>query len=212
MTTKQSNKKAPSTVAGALPAAMALADLNKAIDAVNKLAASVQSKYQEVGVQALMHLAKHGDVGPVNRLFLGMPKGVRKTAMGSWMLAHGSLQVNTQADTKKTSPLSFDKKKKTDPEAAMADPWFEHLPEKDISDIFDLQRAIHMILQKAKGKTIKLHGQTISADDATDRLKAMAALVGEDYKPDAIVTTSEAAASDAQSAQQKPLRATASAE
>lgn len=182
MSTKQSSK---ATIKSDMPKVLVLADLNKAIDGLIKQVASVQVAIQTVGVQALMHLKAHGDNGPVNRLFIGLGKGVRKQALGSWLIAHGALEVNTAADTRKTMPLKYTKAKQTDPEAAMQDPWYEHLPEKDISDIFDLQKAIHGILQRAQGKTIQLHGKTMSVDHAADTLKALAAMAGEEgYKPD----------------------------
>jgi hypothetical protein len=184
MATKKNDAKAPTTPTITLPKALAAADLNKAIDALCKSAQGMQAKVQEVGVQALMHLKAHNDVGPVNRLYVGLPKGMRKQALGSWLLAHGALEVNTTADTKKVMPLKFSKTKKTNPEAAQADPWFEHLPEKAIDEVFDLQRAIHGLLVRAKGKTIQLHGKVMTADHATDTLKALAAMAGEDYKPE----------------------------
>ena len=168
-----------------LPKALALADLNKAIDGCIKQASTLADNIQEVGVQALMHLAAHGDVGPINRFFLGLSKGVRRQALGSWLLAHGSIEVNMDNGTRKTMPLKFTKAKKTNAEAAMADPWFNHQPEKDISEVFDLQKAIHGILQRAKGKTIQLHGKVMSVDHAADTLKALAAMAGEEgYKPE----------------------------
>jgi len=186
MTTKpkKTDAKAPTTPVSNLPKVLVIADLNKAIDALCKSAQGMQAKIQEVGVQALMHLKAHGDIGPVNRLFVGLPKGMRKQALGSWLLAHGGLEVNTTADTKKTQPLKFSKAKKTNPEAAMADPWFEHLPEKGIDEVFDLQRALHGLLVRAKGKTIVLHGKPMGSDHAVDMLKAIAAMAGEDYKPE----------------------------
>jgi hypothetical protein len=184
--TKQSNKSGPVTtvVAGAvaLPKLLAVAAINKGIDDVIKAAGSLQIAIGEVGVQALMHLAAHGDIGPVNRLMVGLPKGVRRNALGSWMLAHGSLKVNMDAGTRKTAPIAFDKAKKTDALAAMQDPWYSHAPEKELSEVFDLQRAIHMILQRAKGKACLLNGKTLSPAEAVDRLKAIGALAGETFE------------------------------
>lgn len=177
------SNKAPKTVA-AMPKVLAVADLNKAIDSVNAAASAIMNTYQEVGVQTLMHLKAHGDIGPVNRLMVGMPKGARRQAMGSWLLAYGALSINLNRDTAKLAPLSFDKTKKTDPEAALADAWFTHLPEKELSDIFDLQKAIHGLLVRAKGKTLVLHGKTMSVDHAVDTLKTLAAMAGETIEPD----------------------------
>ncbi len=167
-----------------MPMALEAAELTKAIDKVCNLSKTLQDSIQVVGVQALMHLAAHGDVGPLNRLFVGLGKGTRRSALGSWMLAHGAVAVNDSMDTRKTAPLKFDKTKATNPEAAMADPWFDHLPEKEISDVFDLQKAIHAILGKAQGKQIKVGGKVLGKDVALDALKALAVLGGEEgYTP-----------------------------
>lgn len=170
-----------------MPEALASAELVKAIDKVCKLSQSLQDQIQVVGVQALMHLAAHGDVGPVNRLFVGLGKGTRRSALGSWLMAHGALVPNDSMDTRKTAPLKFSKDKATLPEAAMADPWFDHLPEKEITDVFDLQKAIHAILGKCAGKQIKVGGKVLDKDVAVDALKALAVLGGEEgYTPEVL--------------------------
>lgn len=179
---KQSDNKAPKT-AVVLPTMLAIADLNKAIDTVCSDASSIQTRIGDVGIQALMHLAKSGDIGPANRLMVGLPKGMRRNALGSWLLTHGAFAVNADAGTKKTAPLKFAKDKKTNVEAAMGDPWFSHQPEKPLDTVFDLQRAIHVLLARAKGKDIVIHGKTVEKATANDMLKSMAALVGETYDP-----------------------------
>lgn len=186
MTTQSDKaKKAPINTLPAdtkLPALKLIAAINKDIDTVIGLANDVQRMIGECGLQALMHLDKHGDIGPCNRLQVGLPKGVRRTALASWLLAHGSLKVNTDPGTRKTAPLAYDKSKKTDALAAMADPWFEHLPEKPLDEVFDLQRAIHMILQRAKGKPVTVHGKVLPAAVANDMLRGIGALVGETFE------------------------------
>jgi len=136
-----------------------LQTLLKKIDTLNDKAKAIQSEYQAVGVECLQHLSDHGDIGPVNRLYVGMPKGTRKTAMASWLMAHGALKVNTDKGTKETSPMAFDKNKKTDPEAAKADPWQDHAPERDIADTFDLQVALKSLLNRAQGKHLLIGGK-----------------------------------------------------
>lgn len=175
-----------------LPKLKVVAAINKDIDAVISMAKDVQRLIGEAGLQSLMHLKAHGDVGPVNRLLVGLPKGVRRTALASWLLTHGALAVNTDAVSKKTKVLTYDKNKSTDPEAAMVDPWFDHLPEKAIDEVFDLQKAIHSLLAKAKGKPVKVGGKLLSADVATDMLKGIGALVGEEFVGAAVAIAPEA--------------------
>lgn len=166
----------------ALPALLGKAQLVKLVDSCIEAAKTVQGLIGDAGLQALMHLEKYGDVGMCNRLYVGLPKGVRKAALGSWMLAHGALRPNLDAGTKRTMPLMFDKSKVTNPAAAMAGAWFEHLPEKDVSDVFDLQKAISGLLAKAAGKSITLHGKIMDPAEANDMLKSFAASVGDTFK------------------------------
>lgn len=183
MASKQSQSTKGKVIA-AMPALLSVADLNKAIDNCIKSMTGIQAKVQTIGVQALMHLEKHGDIGPVNRLMVGMPTGMRRQALASWLLSYGALSINTGED-KKTKVFNFDKAKKTNAEGANGDPWYNHLPaQNDVSNVFDLQKAIHGLLTRAKGKTIMLHGKTLSVEHAVDALKTLAALAGEDYKPD----------------------------
>ena len=176
-----------------MPEALSSADLVKAIDKVCKDSQTLQARIQVVGVQALMHLGAHGDIGPVNRLLVGLGKGTRRSALGSWLLAHGGLVVNDSMATRKTAPLKYSKDKQTSPEAALADPWFDHLPEKEISDVFDLQKAIHAILGKCAGKQIKVGGKVLGKDVASDALKALAVLGGEEgYTPSVLPVAEDA--------------------
>jgi hypothetical protein len=161
-----------------LPAIMVIGDLNKAIDSANKRAANLMQDYQNVGVQALMHLNEHGDIGPINRIIAGMPKGVKMNSMASWALAHGALEVNKDAATKKSMPLRYTKMKKTNVEAAAADPWFNHLPEKAIDEVFDLSKALASLISKAKAegvKQVKVGGVLLTAEDTANKLKALEA-------------------------------------
>lgn len=158
-----------------LPAALELSALNKAIDSCNKRAASLMNDYQDVAVQALMRLAEHGDVGPINRILAGMPKGAKTNSMASWALAHGAVEVNTDAATKKSMPLRFTKAKATNVEAAIEDKWFDHMPEKAIDDVFDLSKAIAVIIAKAKGKQVKLGGAVMTGEETAKMLSALEA-------------------------------------
>ena len=144
---------------------------------------TMQDRVTEWAVQALMHLEAHKDVATLNKFIVAMPKGFRRNAMASWFLAYGCVKVNQDKGTARLSPLSYDKMKECKVEAGMADPWFEHLPEKAIDEVFDLQRAIHMLLQRAKGKPILVHGKPLDTQVANDMLKAMGAMVGEVYEP-----------------------------
>lgn len=168
------------------PALMLIGDLNKAIDSVNKRAAAIMNDYQNVGVQALMHLEAHGDVGAINRIIAGMPKGVKMNAMASWALAHGALEVNKDGATKKSMPLRFSKVKKESMkcaakvDAAIEDKWFTHLPEKAIDEVFDLSKALNALLARVKAdgvKGIKVNGVRIDDEAAKAKIAALEAFI-----------------------------------
>lgn len=159
---------------------MKLDDLHKAIDAVNTSATALQGRYQEVGVMTLEHLDAHGDVGPLNRLVMGMPAGTRRQAMATWMLKYGAVKVNQDKDTKQGMALSFDKTKVTNVAASKEEAWHATMPVREISEVFDLQVAFKSLLNRCKGKTL-LVGGVPHKEQAETALKAMAAAIGVPY-------------------------------
>lgn len=127
------------------------ADIPAAIKSITARGAKLDGDIQHVAISALHHLATSGDIMAVNALFLGMPKGSRKAALTSWYLTHGALVATTGPD-KGIKPFAYTKDKKTDVEAGIADPWFNHSPDKKPDEVFDLQAAIAAIIKKASGK------------------------------------------------------------
>lgn len=140
---------------------MTSADLKKAIDAWGKRGTNWVQDGQKLAMQALGHLAAHGDIGAVNRLYLSMPKGSKSTAMVSWLLTYGSLQANAEKASKATSPFKFDKEKVTDLEGAAKDPWYDHKPEPDADKVLDLQKALAAILKKASKSPQIVHPELL---------------------------------------------------
>lgn len=158
-------------------AKLSVNELNKRIDALNTKAQGIMVEYQEVGLLCLQHLADHGDVGPVNRMYNGMPKGARRNAMGVWFMKYGSLEVNQDAGTKAAMPMRYTKQRQTDIEAATAKMWWDEIPERHISEIFDLRVAVQSLLNRAKGKTLKIGGED-KPHEAHSMLKMLAVGVG----------------------------------
>lgn len=152
-------------------------ELNKAIDQLNGDASKLQDRYQAVGFQCLQHLDASGDVGPVNRLLVGMPKGQRRLAMATWMVKYAKLQPNPAKDMVKTMPLAFAKGKENDLEGAAAEKWWDTLQERSIDTVFDLQVAIKSLLNRCKGKTLMIGGES-RPHEAEAILRSMAAGVG----------------------------------
>ncbi len=149
---------------------MNLKDIEANIVKIAKTGAALDALIQATGVGVLVHFAEHHDAAIVNRLYLALPAGSRKTAFASWLLAYGAVMVNN-GENKKERPFLWDKEKETKPEAAAEDMWYNHKPEKPLDEVFDLQKAVRSLLAKA-GKAGKLeHGDG-------DTLKALAKCVG----------------------------------
>ncbi len=151
--------------------------LRKAIKEIGVSGAKLDALIQETAVGVVEHHAEHKATELVNELFLAMPKGSRKTAMASWLLAYAAVVVNTDANTKTGRPFvgakdAAGKWHKVDkPEAAAEDMWYNHKPEKAIDETFDLQKAVASILARAGKAGVLKHGDG-------DTLKALAKCVG----------------------------------
>jgi hypothetical protein len=146
-----------------------ISEINKAIDSIAKSGAKLDKLIQDTGVSVLEHFAEHKDTGVVNRLYIALPKGARKQAMASWLLAYGALTPNTAKESKAEQPFVYDREKSTDALAAAQDMWYDHKPEKAPDQVFDLQKAVRQLIAKAaKGTT------TATAE----QLKAIAKVAG----------------------------------
>ena len=131
-----------------------ISEINKAIASIARSGAKLDILIQDTGVSVLEHFAEHKDTGVVNRLYLALPKGARKQAMASWLLAYGALSPNVNKESKAEQPFVFDREKRTDALAAAQDKWYDHKPDKAPDQVFDLQKAIRQVLSKAaKGST-----------------------------------------------------------
>lgn len=129
---------------------MSLADLNKAIDSAIRKSTSLDSDLQRIGLSALNHLAVNGDIGPVNRVLLGLGKGTRKSSLAQWFLNHGALSINTDEATAKEKPFVYNKARTTNMESAHEQHWTEAKKPEEITEVFDVQKALWSLIAKAK--------------------------------------------------------------
>ena len=139
--------------------------LDALIKSIATRGAKLDSDIQAAGVSAIAHHAEHGDVTFINRLYLAMPRGARKSAMTSWLLAHAGVVANTDSN-KKELPFVHTKDKTSNPEAASKDNWFEHKPDADPDQVFDLQAALAAVLKKAKSAKTVMHGELVGQIEA----------------------------------------------
>lgn len=157
---------------------MKLNELNKAIDDLNTSASKQADRYQEVGLACLQHLLDSGDIGPCNRLYLGMPKSQRRLAMGTWMLKHAGLKINPAKDTRDTMPFAFNKAKATNMDTATSEKWWDSVKEREVTTEVDIQVAIKQMLNRCKDKTILIGGVRHAPGEAEVALRTMCSLVG----------------------------------
>lgn len=129
------------------------AELDKRITAWGQRGKKWVEEGHLLALSALTMASKHNDVGPVNRLFLAMPKGTKTSAMTSWLLSYGMLVAN-EADNKKEMPFKYTKDKAWNLEGAAQDPWYNHKPEPAPDQVFDLQKALEQVINRAKGKQL----------------------------------------------------------
>lgn len=137
--------------------------LASAIDAWGKKGSKWTVEGQQLGLSALDALAKHGDIGFANRLYVVMPKGTKSSAMAEWLLAFGSLRANEDKATKKDKPFLFDRERTTDLEGAAQKPWYEFGKEKAPDELFDIQAAFFAVFKKAAKAKQTAHGELLEA-------------------------------------------------
>lgn len=132
----------------------------KAIASIQTRGKKLDQDIQDAGLSCLAHIDQHGDVGPMNRLYLALPAGSRKSALMDWAQTYGKVQPNLDAKSNKEAPFLYDKAGSTDLQAASDKPWYKHKPEKPIEVEFDLRGKILQLVKQAekaqaKGTPIK---------------------------------------------------------
>lgn len=149
-------------------------EIDKSIAQIKTSGTKLDKLIQDTGVDVLTHFAEHKDTGLVNRLYLAMPAGSRKTALASWLMTHCAVIANADAKTKKEQPFLYAKDKATNPTAGAQDPWYNHKPDAAPDQVFDLQKAVKALLVKAQKATTKEHMDA----DATAKLRELAVACG----------------------------------
>lgn len=148
-----------------------VAEIDKAIKSIRTSGERLDKLIQSTAVSVAEHYAQHSDTGLVNRLYLAMPKGSRRTALASWVLKFIGVEVNTDANTKTEQPFRHCKGKATDAIAAAQEQWFDHKPEKSLEEVFDVKIAFQRMLRHIERSTKVEHFDR-------DALVSMAKAVG----------------------------------
>lgn len=148
--------------------------ISKQIASIKSAGVKLDAAIQATAVDVLEHYMEHRDTGPVNRLFLAMPKGSRGLALADWLL---KFCANTSKETEAEQPFVFDKERvgvmtPENFEKAKTTMWYDLKKEKAVDEVFDVQKAFKAMLRHIERSTKVEH----MPDQAT--LKAMAKAVG----------------------------------
>ena len=139
---------------------MDIKKLNSKIKLIKTNGAKLDNLIQEAAIGCIEHAAAHGDVRPANQLWLAMPNGSRRNALGMYLCQYGAIRINTGKD-KEQSRFKFKKEFETDVAAARAVMWYSFKPEKDLAEEFNLSGKLQSLL-KAYNKALS-DGQAIKA-------------------------------------------------
>lgn len=142
-------------------------EINAACDQIKTQGKALDDYIQYTALSVLNHVELHGDVTVVNRLYLSMPKGSRRSALTEFLMANGKVSANS-AENKKDTPFLYAKEKATTLDSAQAKPWYEWKPERAPDECFDLQAAVMALLGRAK------KAGAVSDPEALVTLEAMA--------------------------------------
>lgn len=152
--------------------------IEAAITSISNRGKKLDNDVQIVGLSVLAHADKHGDITLINRLYNCMPAGSRRRALAEWLMAFGKVSANADRSTLREAPFVYDKAKKTDLQGAAQEPWFTFAPEGAPADMFDVSRALHGLIARAKKaqqvNDIELLARLQQLDDAAQSRLATA--------------------------------------
>lgn len=133
------------------------AELPKAIESIQKRGKLLDADIHQAACSAVSVKGAEGDTGFINRLYLALPKGTRKVALTDWLLEYGGVIANdgSSGKPKAEQPFLHTKDKAVNLEGGMADPWYDHKPDKAPDEVYNLLDAIAAIVRKAKGKQLE---------------------------------------------------------
>lgn len=145
--------------------------IKKELESIKVAGKKLDTRIQDAAVSVLVHFAQHKDTGLVNRLYLSLSAGARKSAMTSWILAYCAVVPNQNKDTMKEQPFVYSREKDTLPEAGALDPWYNHKADPKPNEVFDLQKSMMALIKKA------MAANTIKGGDR-EMLVTLGAIVG----------------------------------
>jgi hypothetical protein len=160
-------------------------DLTAAIAKATKTSHSLESSVQQILASAVFFAVKDGNIQPINALFAGIGKGMRRAAIQAWLLDHAPVLVNKNTEDK-SAPFVFSRPqvavltgiadKMTAEQAEVyamttaAVSWVDYKPEVLIPATFDVSALVAATIKRAKALQTKgsqpVHGELIAAMEA----------------------------------------------
>lgn len=156
-----------------------VAEINKAIESINRRGKQLDTDIHVAGVSVLKHVAEHGDTTLLDKLVGAMPKGSRKSAFCEWALAYGNVRMLDRANDADKLAIeqgrlfAKDKSKDFNEVEAIANKWYDFKPEADLLTTFDAAAMVASMMKrlaKAQKQGVEVTGQ----GEALKQLRALA--------------------------------------
>lgn len=158
------------------------AKLDAAIVAVNKAANKLNDAIQLTLASAVFQAVYGRNTNHLNALALAVGKGVRRSAIGEWIMKYAPVVAESDKDKAKEQPFRFSKDRMAEMaeahgwenamrvtaeeaeaygEEIMGDHWTEFKPDQLVPESFDVYAAIKSLIsqaQRLQGKGTKIKG------------------------------------------------------
>lgn len=165
------------------------AKLDAAIVAVNKAANKLNDAIQLTLASAVFQAVYGRNTNHLNALALAVGKGVRRSAIGAWILKHAPVVAESDKEKAKDHPFRFSKDRMAEladahewadamrvtaeeaemyGEAIMAEHWTEFKPDQLVPESFDVYAAIKSLMSRAQ--QLQGKGTQIKGADALRKL------------------------------------------
>lgn len=162
---------------------MSAAQMDKEFPLIAAAGKKLDERIQQAAQSAINHFVQHKDTVYINRLYLSLSAGVRRSALTVYLLAFAGVKANEDKDSKKEKPFLSDYTKKADLEEACRVKWYDCKKEPEPDEVFDAGKMFAMFMKKLNGALESQKPITGMSESQIARLKAvMAGDVAEDVQ------------------------------
>lgn len=162
---------------------MSAAQMDKEFPLIAAAGKKLDERIQLAAQSAINHFVQHKDTVYINRLYLSLSAGVRRSALTVYLLAFAGVKANEDKDTKKDKPFLSDHTKKADLEEACRVKWYDCKKEPEPDEVFDAGKAFQMFMRKLNNAIDNKKPILGMSTSQIERLKAvMVGDVADDVK------------------------------